>query len=108
MVLIGSADIALSLHRGAGFGSVSAEAMLLRKPAIATGRSGGMDFMNEKDDRNDTLLVAGYSAARIRPQDPETAAVGPGRMRRFTVPFCWGRRWRNVASSGSGNLSCCS
>ena len=44
--LTNAADIVLSLHRSEGFGLVLAEAMLLRKPVIATGWSGNMTFMD--------------------------------------------------------------
>jgi glycosyltransferase involved in cell wall biosynthesis len=43
------ADIVLSLHRSEGFGLVLAEAMLLGKPAIATGWSGNLEFMNDEN-----------------------------------------------------------
>ena len=42
-------DIVLSLHRSEGFGLVPAEAMQLGKPVVATGWSGNMDFMNERN-----------------------------------------------------------
>jgi glycosyltransferase involved in cell wall biosynthesis len=45
--LMASADIVLSLHRSEGFGLVSAEAMLMGKPVVATAWSGNMDFMDE-------------------------------------------------------------
>jgi glycosyltransferase involved in cell wall biosynthesis len=44
--LINVCDAFLSLHRAEGFGLGMAEAMLLGKPAIGTGYSGNMDFMN--------------------------------------------------------------
>jgi glycosyltransferase involved in cell wall biosynthesis len=44
--LIGTCDCFVSLHRAEGFGLGIAEAMCLGKPAIATGWSGNMDFMN--------------------------------------------------------------
>ena len=44
--LTAASDIVLSLHRSEGFGLVLAEAMLLRKPVIATGWSGNMTFMD--------------------------------------------------------------
>lgn len=45
--LLAASDIVLSLHRSEGLGLVPAEAMLLRKPVVATGWSGNMDFMDE-------------------------------------------------------------
>jgi glycosyltransferase involved in cell wall biosynthesis len=46
-------DCFVSLHRSEGFGLGLAEAMLLGKPAIATGYSGNLDFMNSEN----SLLV---------------------------------------------------
>lgn len=40
-------DVYVSLHRAEGFGLTLAEAMLRRKPVIATGYSGNVDFMND-------------------------------------------------------------
>ena len=48
-----AADAFLSLHRSEGFGLNLAECMLREKPVIATGYSGNMDFMNERN----SLLV---------------------------------------------------
>ncbi len=45
--LIQMCDCYVSLHRSEGFGLTLAEAMLLRKPVIATAYSGNRDFMNE-------------------------------------------------------------
>jgi len=47
--LLASCDAIVSLHRGEGFGLVLAEAMSLAKPVIATGWSGNMDFMDERN-----------------------------------------------------------
>ncbi len=47
--LVADVDIVLSLHRTEGFGLVPAEAMQLGKPVVATGWSGNMDFMNERN-----------------------------------------------------------
>ena len=47
--LMAAVDIVLSLHRSEGFGLVPAEAMQLGKPVVATGWSGNMDFMNERN-----------------------------------------------------------
>ncbi len=44
--LLASIDCFVSLHRSEGFGLPLAEAMLLKKPTIATAYSGNMDFMN--------------------------------------------------------------
>src|SRR5205823_2674111 len=44
--LLAACDAVVSLHRSEGFGLILAEAMFLRKPVIATGWSGNMDFMN--------------------------------------------------------------
>lgn len=47
--LIGICDVYVSLHRCEGFGITLAEAMLARKPVIATGWSGNIDFMNAEN-----------------------------------------------------------
>ena len=47
--LIAGADCYVSLHRSEGFGLTIAEAMALGKPAIATGYSGNLAFMNEEN-----------------------------------------------------------
>ena len=47
--LMGFCDCYVSLHRSEGFGLTIAEAMSLGKPAIATGYSGNVDFMNEEN-----------------------------------------------------------
>lgn len=47
--LMQAADIVISLHRSEGFGLVPAQAMALGKPVIATGWSGNLDFMNERN-----------------------------------------------------------
>lgn len=51
--LIASCNAYVSLHRTEGFGLPIAEAMLLKKPVIATGWSGNLDFNNE----DNSLLV---------------------------------------------------
>ncbi|MEO6966875.1 MAG: glycosyltransferase [Rhodanobacteraceae bacterium] len=47
--LIACSDVYVSLHRSEGFGLGMAEAMALGKPVIATGYSGNVDFMSERD-----------------------------------------------------------
>lgn len=46
LVMIERADVVLSLHRCEGFGLTLAEAMLRRKPVVATDWSGNTDFMD--------------------------------------------------------------
>ncbi|HLA19933.1 MAG TPA: glycosyltransferase [Pseudolabrys sp.] len=64
--LMHAADIVISLHRSEGFGLVPAQAMALGKPVVATGWSGNLDFMNE---RNSALVS--YSLVPVR--DPDGA-----------------------------------
>lgn len=47
--LLNSSDCYVSLHRAEGFGYMLAEAMFLKKHVIATGWSGNLDFMNNKN-----------------------------------------------------------
>ena len=47
--LMRACDAFLSLHRSEGFGRGLAEAMLLERPAIGTGFSGNLEFMNEEN-----------------------------------------------------------
>ena len=61
--LIAACDCYASLHRSEGFGITMAEAMLLGKPALATGYSGNVDFMSPEN----SYLV-----------DYEMAPIGPG------------------------------
>ena len=51
--LMHACDCYVSLHRSEGFGLTMAEAMLMGKPVIATGYSGNLDFMDERN----SLLV---------------------------------------------------
>lgn len=67
--LTAACDVVLSLHRSEGFGLVLAEAMLLRKPVIATGWSGNMTFM----DAQSSALVD-YRLVPAR--DPRRVYVG--------------------------------
>ena len=47
--LLSECQVYISLHRSEGYGLTLAEAMALGKPVIATGYSGNMDFMNDKN-----------------------------------------------------------
>jgi glycosyltransferase involved in cell wall biosynthesis len=47
--LIRECDCFVSLHRSEGFGRGMAEAMLFGKPVVATGYSGNLEFMNERN-----------------------------------------------------------
>ncbi|HSY52378.1 MAG TPA: glycosyltransferase [Thermoanaerobaculia bacterium] len=47
--LLAACDSFVSLHHSEGFGLILAEAMYLGKPVIATGWSGNMDFMNDRN-----------------------------------------------------------
>jgi glycosyltransferase involved in cell wall biosynthesis len=47
--LVAGCDAYVSLHRAEGFGYTMAEAMLLAKPVIATGYSGNLEFMDERN-----------------------------------------------------------
>ena len=53
LALMQACDCYISLHRSEGLGLTMAEAMLLGKPAIATGYSGNVDFMTSSN----SLLV---------------------------------------------------
>ena len=71
--LVGACDAYVSLHRAEGFGYTMAEAMLLGKPVIATGYSGNLEFM---DERNSYLV------------DHTLVAIGEG-----ADPYPAGSRW---------------
>jgi hypothetical protein len=58
--LMAACDCYVSLHRAEGFGLTLAEAMSIGKPAIATGYSGNVDFMN----RENSYLVD-YTIGRV-------------------------------------------
>ncbi|HEY8547205.1 MAG TPA: glycosyltransferase, partial [Acidimicrobiales bacterium] len=49
LALVAACDAYVSLHRAEGFGYTMAEAMLLGKPVIATGYSGNLEFMDERN-----------------------------------------------------------
>lgn len=64
--LMAASDVVISLHRSEGFGLVLAQAMALGKPVVATGWSGNLDFMNE---RNSALV----SCSLVPVHDPDGA-----------------------------------
>jgi glycosyltransferase involved in cell wall biosynthesis len=61
--LMAACDCYVSLHRAEGFGLTLAEAMAIGKPTIATGYSGNVDFM---DERNSYLVD--YTIGRVGPE----------------------------------------
>ncbi len=61
--LMAACDCYVSLHRAEGFGLTLAEAMAIGKPAIATGYSGNVDFMNEQNS-----YLVDYEIARVGPE----------------------------------------
>jgi len=61
--LMAACDCYVSLHRAEGFGLTLAEAMAIGKPAIATGYSGNVDFMNAANS-----YLVDYEIARVGPE----------------------------------------
>ena len=60
--LVARADCYVSLHRSEGFGLSLAEAMLLGKPAVATGYSGNLQFMTPANS-----WLVGYELTKVGP-----------------------------------------
>lgn len=67
--LYASCDVFVSLHRSEGLGLVPLEAMRLGKPVIATGWSGNMSYMNQ---RNACLVRYDFAAT-----DDRSSVYGP-------------------------------
>ncbi len=61
--LMAGCDCYVSLHRAEGFGLTLAEAMAVGKPAIATGYSGNVDFMNSANS-----YLVDYAIGRVGPE----------------------------------------
>ncbi|HEV7528620.1 MAG TPA: glycosyltransferase [Solirubrobacteraceae bacterium] len=61
--LMAACDCYVSLHRAEGFGLTLAEAMAIGKPAIATGYSGNVDFMNKENS-----YLCDYTIGRVGPE----------------------------------------
>jgi glycosyltransferase involved in cell wall biosynthesis len=61
--LMAACDCYVSLHRAEGFGLTLAEAMAIGKPAIATGYSGNVDFMNERNS-----YLVDFTIGRVGPE----------------------------------------
>jgi glycosyltransferase involved in cell wall biosynthesis len=61
--LMAACDCYVSLHRAEGFGLTLAEAMAIGKPAIATGYSGNVDFMNGENS-----YLVDYTIGRVGPE----------------------------------------
>jgi glycosyltransferase involved in cell wall biosynthesis len=68
--LVDEADAFVSLHRAEGFGLQMADAMAIGKPVIATGYSGNLDYMNEKN-----ACLVGYD---VRMLDEGDVYLDPG------------------------------
>jgi glycosyltransferase involved in cell wall biosynthesis len=60
--LMAACDCYVSLHRSEGFGLTLAEAMAIGKPAIGTGYSGNLDFMNAENS-----YLVDYELGRVGP-----------------------------------------
>jgi glycosyltransferase involved in cell wall biosynthesis len=58
------ADIYVSPHHSEGWGLTLSDAMLFRKPVLATGYSGNLEFMNPSNS-----VLIDYSEENIRPDD---------------------------------------
>ncbi len=61
--LMAACDCYVSLHRAEGFGLTLAEAMAIGKPAIATGYSGNVDFMNDENS-----YLVDFTIGRVGPE----------------------------------------
>ncbi|MEY2564180.1 MAG: hypothetical protein QOH88_2373 [Verrucomicrobiota bacterium] len=60
--LMARCDCYVSLHRAEGFGLTMAEAMALGRPAIATGFSGNLEFMNAENS-----FLCSYALRKVGP-----------------------------------------
>jgi glycosyltransferase involved in cell wall biosynthesis len=56
----------VSAHHSEGWGLTMSDAMIFKKPVIATGYSGNMEFMEE-----DNSFLVDFDEERIRPQDEQ-------------------------------------
>ena len=75
--LIASCDCYVSLHRSEGFGLTMAEAMYLGKPVIATGYSGNLDFMTQREQPAGRLAGSCRSAPVADPTRPRDSGRDP-------------------------------
>ena len=82
--LTAACDCYVSLHRSEGFGLTLAEAVLARRPVVATGYSGPMDFLGSS-----TAFLVDY----------ELAPVGPG-----NDPYPVEARWARPDLDQAGRL----
>lgn len=75
--LIAASDVLISLHRSEGFGLTLAEAMAAGVGVIATGWSGNIDFMNDRNSR----LIPARTIAVDDPDGPYCRVSGrPGQV----------------------------
>jgi glycosyltransferase involved in cell wall biosynthesis len=96
--LIRECDVTLSLHRSEGFGMPLAESMLLGRATVATGWSGNLDFMNDKNSLlvNYTLVPARdrqrtYDLPDAQWADPDVEHAAIQLRRLFLEPDLKGR-----------------
>ena len=92
--LMAASDIVISLHRSEGFGLVLAQAMALGKPVVATGWSGNLDFMNE---RNSALVPCSL----VPVHDPD-GAFGVSDQEWAEVDFDHAAEWLRRLAGDAG------
>lgn len=104
--LIQCSDCFVSLHRSEGLGRGLAEAMYLRKPVIATGYSGNLDFMNEDNSYLVKFrLVKVPEGGYLFPQsqvwaDPDVEQAAYFMLKLYAEPHTCAR----LGQSGSRNM----
>ena len=109
IALMQASDCYISLHRSEGLGLTMAEAMLLGKPAIATGYSGNVDFMTSTNS-----LLVDYKLVELtektEPYEPGARWAEPSidhaaqLMRRVYQNRDWARRLGETAKADLRSL----